>query len=64
VVAKMTHEFRSNYFIRKLARHLSAHLGGPMHASLAAIATVALDRGAPEELTPDDVKRALRHQEG
>jgi hypothetical protein len=64
VVAKVTGEFESNYFIRPLAKHFEHHFGGTMDASLAAIATVALDRKASKELTANDVKRALRHQGG
>jgi hypothetical protein len=33
-----------------------------MNATLAAIATVALDRGESEPLTDKDVKPALRHE--
>jgi hypothetical protein len=64
VVAKVTGEFESNYFIRMLAGHFEHHFGGTMDASLAAIAAVALDRKASKELTANDVKRALRHQGG
>jgi hypothetical protein len=64
VVAKVTGEFESNYFIRPLAQHFEHYFGGTMDASLAAITTVVRDRKASKELTANDVKRALRHQGG
>jgi hypothetical protein len=64
VVGKRTHEFRSNYFIRALAPHFLHYFGGPMEATLAAIATVVLNRDDFRALTDKDVKRALRHERG
>ena len=64
VVGKWTHEFRSNYFIRALAPHFLHYFGGPMEATLAAIATVVLNRDGSRALTDKDVKRALRHERG
>ena len=60
-VGKWTHEFRSNHFIRKMALYFVHHFGGTMNLTLAAIATVALNRGESNPLTDKDVKRALRH---
>jgi hypothetical protein len=64
VVGKWSPEFRSNYFIRALAPHFLHYFGGPMEATLAAIATVVLNRDDSRALTDQDVKRALRHERG
>lgn len=63
VVSKWTCEFRSNYFIREMARYFRCLFGGTMDATLAAIANVALNR-VDDPLTDEDVKRALRHEGG
>jgi hypothetical protein len=64
LVQRETARTRANYFIRKLAPYFIHHLGRPMNAALATIATVVLNTGASAPLTDQDVKRALRHQKG
>jgi hypothetical protein len=64
VVQRETARTRANYFIRELAPYFIHHLGRPMNAALAAIATVVLDTRASAPLADQDAKRALRHQKG
>lgn len=64
VVKKVTAEYTSNYFIRLMAEHFERQFGGPMEATIAAIATVVMGRDASMPLKTDDVKRALRHKKG
>jgi hypothetical protein len=62
VVERVTREYRSNHFIRRMADHFESALGGTMEASLVAIANVVLDRNDSNALTIRDVKRALNHR--
>ena len=57
VVERDTADRETNYFIRRLSRYFRNNLGGPMHGTVARIATVALSKKVDE----DFVKRFLSH---
>jgi hypothetical protein len=57
IVDRDTQDREFNYFIRHMSAHFRKHLNGPMHGTLARIASAAFGK----EVTEDQVKRALRH---